>query len=170
MNFFHLAPEKSSSLDFITNLINQKNELVVGCLLGVSEAEPALEHSFEGRIPPGKLLQLLGGASGTVGHLDVFLVLREPESTFNLTVLTAIDCGYIERGEDKETPHTEAFLKSLVIHKVKIYLRQDEEQLFDGNYQLEEEPGKAEAWFALEFAHVASEWLSEAWGIQVEHG
>ena len=136
MNFIHLAPENPESLNFILDLINQKKDLVFGCVIVAAKAqEPWKKLKSSWDDPAQKLWELAVDTDFEIGNLDVYLVVREPNSVFQFTVFTAPNCCGINIG-GKPGRYGETVTRSLAANEIPTCLEEVDEPTIDGNYPI----------------------------------
>jgi hypothetical protein len=168
MNFIFLASGITLSITPILTLIEHKPEHIVGCVLIGEDEDGCVPDWFINSTlsdnPAAELLEHLKNRE-KLTRLDIFLIVKEPDSLLNLNVLAAVGCCNINYsggggGGGK------AILKCLAKHNIRTY--PSEVNYIDKSlaHQPEEASKKA---FMHGFNVVASRWLPECWGLPPVH-
>lgn len=91
MNFIYLRDGFPYALNPVFDLIEQKPELVVGCIL-VTPKSPIWFIDSCGDDAAQTLLNLVVNDDCVTHPLDAFIIVKEPNSYFQLTVFAAVNC------------------------------------------------------------------------------
>lgn len=163
MNFIFLAKGVTASIIPILTLIEHKSEHIVGCVLIGQGRDGELPDWFVDSTlaenPAEELLEHVNSGK-VLMPMDIFLVVKEPNSFLQLSVLAAVSCCNLnysgEGGRGGET-----VLKFLAKHNVRTYpaeVKRPREELSESHEEIK-------AAFMYGFNVVAKEWLPECWGL-----
>jgi hypothetical protein len=164
MNFIFFAEGITASIIPILTLIEHKSEHIVGCVLIGQDQDGELPSWFvdsaEAENPAAELLEHVDREK-ILMTMDVFLVVKEPNSFLQLSVLAVTNncCNLNFSGEGGRAG--EAVLKSLIKHNIRTYpsyVKRPKRELDDSHEQIK-------AAFIDSFVEVAENWLPACWGL-----
>ncbi|MBV6624207.1 MAG: hypothetical protein KI793_14925 [Rivularia sp. (in: Bacteria)] len=95
MNFIFFQEGVPPSIKPILTLIEYKPELIVGCvLLGQGEKEDLPDWFVDSTLSDNRAAELLNYVNDkkVLTTLDIFLIVKEPNSILQFNVLAAVDC------------------------------------------------------------------------------
>ncbi|MGB6296530.1 MAG: hypothetical protein WBF90_10130 [Rivularia sp. (in: cyanobacteria)] len=166
MNFIFFQEGVPPSIKPILTLIEYKPELIVGCvLLGQSENGdlPAwFVDSASADNQAAKLLNCLNDGK-VLTALDIFLIVKEPNSLLQFNVLAAVDCCNLNYSGNGGSGGKKV-LELLTKHNIRTYpaefLRptRDKKSLAEWREEMKEA-------FEYSFNVVAKKWLPESWDL-----
>ena len=167
MNILFLQQGATSSITSILTLIEYKPELVVGCILFGKDENGDIPIWFVESKSPEKLLDCVLNDKRVLQELDIFLIIKEPNSFLQLNVLAAIECcnlnysGTGGRGGLK-------ILEKLKKQNIRTSFEEIElpEQR---NMSIIEWKQQIKETFEYAFSGVAHKWLPESWGLNPEY-
>ncbi|MEB3886138.1 hypothetical protein [Lyngbya sp. CCY1209] len=167
MNFIFLPEGITASLNPILTLIAHKPEAIVGCVL-LAENEPEClppQWFIDATLAdnPAEELSEREADGEKLGSLSVFLIVKEPDSLLQLTVLAAVNCcnlnvsGAGGRGG-------KSILKALAQQNIRTYPAEVAcPPHYSDDSKLREAMKKK---FDRGFGVVAKDWLPESWGFE----
>jgi len=158
----------TASLIPILTLIEHKSELVVGCvLLGQNqrgEMPPAwFTDSALDKNPAARLLRHVDDGE-VLEKLDVFLVVKEPNSLFQFSVFAAVGCCNLNYSGEGGSGG-EKVLELLAKHGIRTYPAEVLRPTHDYEKSLTEWHEEIKECFKYGFNVVAREWLPASWGV-----
>jgi hypothetical protein len=156
MNFIFLAHGITLSVTPILTLIEHKPEHIVGCVL-ITGQPPGwfIDSTLDDN--PAETLLRHADDGGTLTSMHVFLIVKEPNSLLQLSVLAAVGCCNLNySGEGGRGGR--AILKLLAKQNIPTYPA----EIYDPDLGSEEEIKKA---FMDGFNVVANRWLPECWDL-----
>ncbi|MEL0590105.1 MAG: hypothetical protein U1V55_12600 [Planktothrix rubescens PR222] len=178
MNIVFLHEGITQSLVPLLTLIEHHPDCVVGCILMRNQRvnkEPAPEWFGDIFSSNDTALALLDGVKeGKVaGSMSAFLVIREPNSFLQLSVLAAINCfNFNSSGEGGKGGKKllEVLTKQNIrtsLSKAKLPLCEAKFPFFSySSKSFSEKNELIKAVFEEEFGILAKQWLPESWGLE----
>lgn len=167
MNFIFLAEGMTASIIPILTLIEHKSEHIVGCILIGQGRDGELPDWFVNSTltenPAAELLEHVNRGE-VLMPMDVFLVVKEPNSLLQLSVLAAVNCCNLnysgEGGRGGET-----VLRFLAKHNIRTYPA----EVNRPRQKRSESHEEIKAAFMYGFNIVARKWLPACWGLDAIH-
>lgn len=168
MNFIFLGEGVTASIIPILTLIEHKPELIVGCVL--------LGQNQNGELPPdwftdstltdnpaGKLLDYVNNKK-VLEELDIFLIVKEPNSLLQFNVLATVGCCNLNySGEGGRGGRR--ILELLAKHNIRTYPAEVLRPTHDYKKSLAGWHEEMKSAFQEGFNVVADKWLPECWGL-----
>ena len=167
MNLIFFREGITASLVSILTLIEHKPELIVGCVLCGEDADGNVPCWFiDSTLADNPSAEILDHAKNgmVLRNLSVFLIVKEPNSLLQLTVLAAVNCcnlnfsGEGGRGGRK-------VIQLLAKHNIRVYPAEVKcsDRDFDKTYIERQEELRVA--FESGFNVVAERWLPQSWGL-----
>lgn len=166
MQFIYLRDGFSYALNPVFDLIDQKPELIVGCILVTPGGE-----SLQWFIDPGDENTARGLLDRAVNDrvvthpLDAFVIVREPNTYCQLTVFAAVNCCNINNSGTGGR-YGETLLRILAKHQIRTYPAEIPYPDYGQAKNFQQRKALIEECFWQGFDIVAHEWLSDAWGLE----
>jgi len=167
MNFIYLKDGFSYGLNPVFDLIEQKPELIVGCILVTPDAAPWFIESL-GDNTAQKLLDLAVNDCYAIRPLDAFILAKEPNSYFQLTVFAAINCCNLNVSGTGGR-YGKTLLRLLAKHNIRTHPAEIAYPDYHQAKTWEERRSLIEECFWKGFNCIAYEWLPEIWEITPGH-
>lgn len=172
MDFIFLHESNFNSLIPILTLIEKKSELVVGCILLGAEGTEEEEEEMRppewftdaacSSKPASDLLRHVQNRH-ILKHLEVFLVVKEPNSLLQLTVLVAIGaCNLNHSGAGGRDG--KKILEYLEKYNIPTYPAEVMYPSQSGTKKENQEAMKET--FLYAFSDIADKWLPRSWGVE----
>jgi hypothetical protein len=168
MNILFLETGVTMAIIPILTLIEYKPDLVVGCILFGQDPNKEVPLWFVGAKSPDELLDCVLNDKRVLEKLDIFLILKEPNTFLQLNVLAAIHCcnfNFSGTGRNGGLKILEK-LKKQNIRTSFAEVKLPEQK---GNMSIPEWEQRIKETFEYAFNGVASRWLPECWGLKPEY-
>ncbi len=168
MEFIFFQAGITASIIPILTLIEHRPESIVGCILmgenRPKERPPNWFISAESSENPASFLLTEAEQGEKLGCLDVFLIVKEPDSLLQITVLVAIGCCNINcSGEGGRGGRT--ILSLLAKQNIRTSPAEVIRPVY--NYRnVDKLHQEAKKIFFKAFNNICRYWLPEAWGVE----
>lgn len=168
MNFIFLREGMTASIIPILTLIEYKPESIVGCVLLGPEGNRKFPDWFvdstSDENPAAKLLEYVEHGE-VLSNLDIFLVVKEPNSLLQFNVLAAVGCCNLNYSGEGGRGGREV-LKLLAKYNIRTYPAEVQRPIHDYKKSLADWHEKIKEAFHNGFNVVADTWLPECWGLE----
>ncbi|MDJ0553272.1 MAG: hypothetical protein QNJ68_02270 [Microcoleaceae cyanobacterium MO_207.B10] len=169
MEFIFFQERRTASIIPILTLIEHKPESIVGCILmgedRPKEQPPDWFIFAESSENPASYLFKKAEQGEFLGALDVFLIVKEPGSLLQITVLVAIGCCNINHsGEAGRGGKT--ILSLLAKHNIRTYPAEVIRPVDNNDPNIDKLHQEAKKIFFKAFNKIGIYWLPEAWGLK----
>lgn len=168
MNFIFLKEGMTASIIPILTLIEYKPESIVGCVLlgqaGNRTFPGWFVDSTSDENPAAKLLEYVEHGQ-VLSNLDIFLVVKEPNSLLQFNVLATVgSCNLNSSGEGGRGGRK--VLELLAKYNIRTYPAEVQRPSRDDKKSLADWHEKIKEAFQDGFNVVATAWLPECWGLE----
>lgn len=161
MNFIHLREGFSYALNPVFDLIEQKTELIAGCIL-VTPGSPTWFIECFGDDAAQKLLERTIQDRCVTHPLDAFIIAKEPKTYFQFTIFAAVSCcnlNYSGTGGH----YGETLLTLLAKHNIRTHPAEIAYPNYEKAKTWHEHKIMVEECFWESFDPVSYRWFPEIW-------
>jgi len=168
MNLIFLQEGMTASLIPILTLIEHKADSIVGCVLLAQNETEHLPPSWfvDSTLAKNSAAELLKyvDSKEVLKELDIFLIVKEPNSLLQFNVLAAVGCcnlNYSGAGGSRGR----RVLELLAKHNIQVYPAEVLRPTYSTKKSLSEWHGDLREAFEHGFNVVAQKWLPQCWGL-----
>lgn len=168
MNLIFLPEGITSSIIPILTIIEHRSEVIVGCVLLGQDDDGNLPYWFvDSTLEENSASRILNYVENreVLNQLDVFLIIKEPNSLLQFNVLAAISCcnlnysGEGGRGGRK-------VIELLAKYNIRTYPSEIKRPIRDYSKTTTEWHQEMKEAFEYSFSVVAKSWLPQSWGLE----